>query len=194
MGLNMTDPQARPTTEVSAVILASMDRMFDQLITRLDGLTDDEYLWEPVADMWSVRQRADGSSVVDGAGQRDIDPPPVTTIAWRLWHIAIDCFDDYARRFDGDDTAAPAAWTTSADEAVEILKQRWASYRSVVASRPWWDPLGESWEAWAQHSTADMAMHASNELVHHGAEIGLLRDLHRSESLRFASAADKAGH
>ena len=26
---------------------------------RLEGLTDEEYLWEPVADCWSVRRRAD---------------------------------------------------------------------------------------------------------------------------------------
>ena len=27
---------------------------------RLDGLTDEEYLWEPVAGAWSVRPRAGG--------------------------------------------------------------------------------------------------------------------------------------
>ena len=26
---------------------------------RLEGLTDEEYLWEPVADSWSIRPRAD---------------------------------------------------------------------------------------------------------------------------------------
>jgi hypothetical protein len=28
---------------------------------RLDGLTDDEYFWEPVAGSWSVRRADDGT-------------------------------------------------------------------------------------------------------------------------------------
>jgi uncharacterized damage-inducible protein DinB len=166
--------------EVSDVILQSMDRMFEQLIERLEGLTDDEYLWEPVAGMWSVRVDANGSATVDGAGERDIDPAPVTTIAWRLWHIAIDCFDDYTRRFGGDTADASAGWTADADEAIEILEGKWTGYRSLVDSRDWWDQLGVIWGPWTSHSVADMAMHASNELVHHAAEIALLRDLHRA--------------
>lgn len=176
----MADPTTRPTTEVSAVILDSMDHMFEQLTARLEGLTTDEYLWEPVAGMWSVRVGDDGSPTVDGAGERDVDPPPVTTIAWRLWHIAMDCFDDYTRRFEGDATDAPAVWTTDADEAVAILADKWTNYRNVIAERDWWDQLGDSWGPWSHHSLADMAMHAGNELVHHAAEIGLLRDLHRA--------------
>ena len=97
----------------------------------------------------------------------------------RLWHIAIDCFDDYTRRFSGDTAEASAAWTLDADEAIEILQQKWTTYRSVIAARGGWDELGDTWEHWSRHSTADMAMHASNELVHHAAEIALLRDLYR---------------
>jgi len=157
-----------------------MDRMISQLITRLDGLTVDEYLWEPADGMWSVRSAAGGSPLVDGAGERDADPPPVTTIAWRLWHIAVDCFDDYTRRFHGDDSDAPAEWTLDPDEAVALLQAKWTGYRHVIANRGWWEELGEDWEHWSQHSIADMAMHASNELVHHAAEVALLRDLYRS--------------
>ena len=29
---------------------------------RLDGLTDEQLLWEPVAGMWSIRRRADATS------------------------------------------------------------------------------------------------------------------------------------
>lgn len=175
----MAQPRIRPTTEVSDVILDSMDRMFDQLIERLDGLTDDEYLWEPVAGMWSVRPDGDGKPIADGAGVRDIDPATVTTIAWRSWHLAMDCLDDYTRRFGGDGSEAPPDWTLDADDAIGILQQKWAGYREVIAGLDWWDQLGESWGHWSRHSIADMAMHASNELVHHGAEMALLRDLYR---------------
>lgn len=176
----MSSPPSRPTLEVSDVILDSMDRMYAQLLERLDGLTTSEYLWEPVAETWSVRAGEGAVPRVDGAGERDVDPPPVTTIAWRLWHIAIDCLDDYTRRFRGDTTDASARWTLDPDEAIEMLQEKWIAYRGVVVDRDWWEELGTTWESWSRHSTADMAMHASNELVHHAAEIALLRDLYRT--------------
>jgi hypothetical protein len=183
----METPAPRPTNEVAHVILDSMDRMVSQLLERLDGLTDDEYLWEPSDGAWSVRATADGSAVVDGAGVRDIDPAPVTTIAWRLWHLAIDCFDDYTRRFHGDTSDAPPQWTLRSSVAVETLRATWSEYRATVSARDWWSELGDDWESWSRHSVADMAMHASNELVHHGAEIALLRDLYRVSSTRQSS-------
>src|SRR5437870_276500 len=60
------------------------------------GMTDDEYLWEPVPNCWSIRPRAAGPGlgaiVLVGAGKWGRDsarpshpsPPPFTTIAWRL--------------------------------------------------------------------------------------------------------------
>ena len=54
------------------------------------------------------------------------------------------------------------------------------TYRNVIADRDWWEELCDTWEHWPRHSTADMAMHASNELVHHAAEVALLRDLYRA--------------
>lgn len=175
----MSDPSTRPTTEVRAVLLSSMDRMVGQLVDRLHGLTVDEYLWEPVAGMWSVRL-VDGVATVEGAGDREADPAPATTIAWRLWHIAVDCFDDYTRRFASDPADAPTTWTMDPDEAVAALQHNWARYRQEIDGRTWWDQLGDDWGPWSQHAVADMAMHASNELVHHAAEIGVLRDLYRS--------------
>ncbi|MEM7326946.1 MAG: DinB family protein, partial [Actinomycetota bacterium] len=171
-------PPSRPTTEVQAVILDSMDRMFGQLVDRLDGLTDQEYLWEPVPGMWSVRA-TDGPPKVDGAGVRELEDAPTTTIAWRLWHLSLDCFDDYTRRFGGDHAAATDIWTLSAQEAIEGLQEAWIAYRREIGGRDWWSELGEDWGPWSSHCVADMAMHAGNELTHHGAEIALLRDLHR---------------
>ena len=72
----------------------------DQLRPRLEGLTDEEYLWEPVADTWSLRAKGDSVAPVQGgAGDLVIefafpvpDPAPVTTIAWRLEHVVVGCF------------------------------------------------------------------------------------------------------
>src|SRR5215469_18302583 len=58
-----------------------------QLRPRLNGLTDEEYRWEPVPGAWNVRPRGTGTAPVQvGAGEFTIDfampepdPVPVTT-------------------------------------------------------------------------------------------------------------------
>ena len=57
-----------------------------QLRPRLAGLTDDEYFWEPVPECWTVRRDADGAWTVDWHWPEP-QPPPFTTIAWRIVHI-----------------------------------------------------------------------------------------------------------
>jgi len=62
---------------------------------RLSGLTDDEYLWEPVPDCWSVRPGPDGRWTADSApdeGRSTEQLAPFTTIAWRMSHISVGCF------------------------------------------------------------------------------------------------------
>jgi len=58
---------------------------------RLDGLTDDEYLWEPVPGAWSIHPQPDGTATVDFE-YPEPQPAPVTTIAWRLGHIIVGVF------------------------------------------------------------------------------------------------------
>ena len=68
-----------------------------QLRPRLAGLSDEEYLWEPVAGSWSVRPRDVATApMAAGAGAFTIDwafpeptPAPFTTIAWRLGHVIV---------------------------------------------------------------------------------------------------------
>src|SRR3954454_885971 len=71
----------------------------EHLRPRMDGLTDDEYRWEPVPRAWNVRPRGTGTGTAPisaGAGPYTIDfampepdPPPVTTIAWRIGHLVV---------------------------------------------------------------------------------------------------------
>src|SRR5262245_51608746 len=58
----------------------------NQLRPRLDGLSDTEYFWEPVEGCWSVRPDANGRYAIDLV-RPEPQPPPVTTIAWRMCHI-----------------------------------------------------------------------------------------------------------
>ena len=56
------------------------DYMF---VPRMQGLTDDEYLWAPVADVWTVYPG--DPPTIDP--QLQADPAPFTTIAWRMHHM-----------------------------------------------------------------------------------------------------------
>jgi len=80
----------------------------NQLRPRLDGLTDAEYFWEPVLSCWSVRPRAETAAPAFGSGPFLIeyafpepDPPPVTTIAWRMGHLIVGVFGDRNARYFG---------------------------------------------------------------------------------------------
>ncbi len=53
---------------------------------RLTGLTDEEYLWEPVGDCWTLHPTDDGLALNDHAWPPP-RPSPFATIAWRLCHI-----------------------------------------------------------------------------------------------------------
>src|SRR5215207_3630518 len=68
---------------------------------RLEGLTDDEYLWAPAEPSWTVHPGPDGSIVIDQEWPEP-SPPPVTTIAWRLVHIGVGCFAIRTSAFFGD--------------------------------------------------------------------------------------------
>src|SRR6185437_10039230 len=68
---------------------------------RLDGLTNEEYFWEPVRGCWSIRLCGTSAApMLEGSGEWTMDfaspdpepaPAPVTTIAWRLAHIIVSC-------------------------------------------------------------------------------------------------------
>ena len=94
------------------LLLAQMDEVYGRLRGRLEGLTDDEYFWEPVPGCWTVHRDPSGAWVADYA-EPDPDPAPFTTIGWRLVHLA-DCkvmYHEWAfgeRRLRFPDLAAPA--------------------------------------------------------------------------------------
>jgi len=161
-------------------VVDSLDVAWDALSERLDGLTDEEYGWEPVDGCWTVR-RVDGAWTADWADPDPV-PAPVTTIAWRLWHLAVDCFDSYSSRLFGTTGTGLSgrAWVDNADVAFTRLGEAWSVFRSGVAA--WdddllWRPLGADWGPVADKTNLDLALHAKRELIHHGAEIALLRDL-----------------
>jgi hypothetical protein len=160
---------------------------------RLVGLTDAEYLWEPAPGSWSIRPRGTSTSpapIGAGALQRDgapddPDPAPVTTIAWRIAHLTVECLSMRTMNHFGGPTTHWEAWehTDSADRALAELDAAYDAWSAGVAT------LGEEGLAhsvgphegpWAESPYADLVLHINRELIHHGAEICLLRDLYRA--------------
>jgi hypothetical protein len=47
--------------DVLASVLDSCDQTWRQLQQRLEGISQDEYAWEPVVGCWTVRQTPDGA-------------------------------------------------------------------------------------------------------------------------------------
>lgn len=175
---------SRPTTDPKIVLLDGLDAGWHPFRQRLAGLDQTEYLWEPVAGMWTIRATEEaGRGTADGLVERDVDPAPVPTIAWRMWHIGRDCLDSYSDRIEQLDDDLDGSWYLKPEEALAHLDRSWERFRLLFESRSTdqlWTTLGEHWGPYANHSLYDLGLHARREVIHHGAEIALLRDLYRA--------------
>ncbi|MER5871467.1 DinB family protein [Streptomyces sp. NPDC002044] len=166
--------------------------------TKTVPMTDEEYLWEPVPDCWSVRRRADGpgarATLLAGAGPWGRDaaayphpwPPPFTTLAWRLSHLAemlslraehtvgarVRTRDDHV--VSGDAAGAVAALTEGAAAWRKALAAADDAALDTVGHCTY--PHGSD----AEEPFLDIVWWVNQEVLHHGAEIALLRDLYRS--------------
>jgi len=163
----------------------------NQLRPRLDGLTDDEYLWEPVAGCWSARRRADATTpLATGAGDTVIDfawpepvPAPVTTIAWRLGHMAIGIFGQRSADHFGDGgvTYETTDWPLTAAGGLALLDRwhaAWTAGVSTLDADGLAHPCGGHEGPFAEYPFAALVLHVNREAIHHGAEVALLRDLY----------------
>jgi hypothetical protein len=173
---------------LSVTVLDALDTACRFLSERLAGMDDVEYLWSPAQDPWTIIQADDGSLQADW---EDIDPvpAPVTTIAWRMWHIAVDALDSYSARLFGQSGTGleGRAWVASSVEAQALLTRSVATFRAGVAA--WNDDalfevLGPAWGPYADRSNLDLVLHAQREVIHHAAEIALLRDLYAAMVMR----------
>jgi hypothetical protein len=164
-----------------------------QLRPRLDGLTDDDYFWQPVPDCWTISRRGTSSAPISwGAGDFTMDfgepshdREPVTTIAWRLAHLIVGFAETNGTHF-GTEPTGPATfrYAGTADEALHQLDETHATWVEGVRR------LGQPGLAAPQGPTqppqfadapvARLVLYMNTEVIHHGAEICLLRDLYRA--------------
>ena len=162
-----------------------------QLRPRLEGLTDEEYLWEVAPGSWSIRPRGTLVSPAPiGAGDMQRDdasddpvPAPVTTIAWRLAHVIVEVLAMRSASHFGAPQADYATWTyaATADEALAQLDGQydvWSAGVAALGEDGLARPCGEAEGPFASYPMAALVTHINREVIHHGAEICLLRDLY----------------
>lgn len=160
-----------------------------QLRPRLSGLTDHEYLWEPAEDCWSLRAQPGGGTMPEWVYPQP-DPPPLTTIAWRLAHIG--------------QILAQRANFHFGDRTMTFERVPWPGL-TAAAGLSWIDEGYAGWSAGLDSTDdaalerrsegppdtldgdfpfADVILHINREIIHHGAEVALLRDLYRASGER----------
>ena len=170
-------------------LLTLSDGVWQRTRARLEGLTDEELLWQPAAGCWTVRPLADGTWITDGSVERS-GAPPFTTIAWRMVHL-IGCYgSERNSRWLGvevapppiEDSVVPAPHTAA--ESIAVLEQaheRWRAVLEVADDDVLAQPIGPIGGQYAEASRAGLLLHQLDEVVHHGAEVSLLRDLFRAQ-------------
>jgi hypothetical protein len=164
------------------------DYAYQRTRDRLAGLTDDEYFWEPVPGCLTVRRTASGDFRADDASRPGT--PPFTTIAWRLWYV-IENYGGHRnpkwlgveRKPGGFERDDPAPATAA--EAIAVLDRAYRFWRDLLQELPaasWWEPLGPVAHEYAESDKAALVLHHLDEQIHHGAELGVLRDLYQHGS------------
>ncbi|MDP3893816.1 DinB family protein, partial [Nocardioides sp.] len=152
-----------PTLTWNPLLLDQLRWHWDNhLRPRLDGLSDEEYAWEPVADAWSVRPRGTSTAPVQAGGAGftidfafpEPDPAPVTTIAWRIGHLVVGVLGARnASHFDGP-PADYESWEY-AGTAAEALQQlddgvrRWVAGVGALGEAGLARPCGPAEGPWA---------------------------------------------
>jgi uncharacterized damage-inducible protein DinB len=141
-----------------------------QLRPRLEGLTDDELRWEPGGD--------------------------VTTIKWRLDHIILALADRSAKHLGRDPVSEDTyRFSPTAGGTLALLDQEYTTW--VAGVRALGDdgpllPCGPAEGSWRASPRAAVVTHIHKEVIHHGAEVALLRDLYAiRSSLRGAKLVNR---
>ena len=179
------------TVDWNAEVVDQLESHWEhQLRPRLVGLTDDEYFWRPVADCWSISRRGESPAPVSfGAGEFTLDfgdprpdPEPVTTIAWRLAHLIVGFAEMSGTHFGGRPTSVSTyRYPGTADDALRQLDEthdEWVAGVRRLGATGLARPQGPtSPPEFADAPVARLVLFTNVEVIHHGAEICLLRDL-----------------
>jgi hypothetical protein len=156
-------------------------RWTDLIRSRLEGLTDAEYLWEPAAGSLTIRPGTEGRYMLDPVRSDDI---PLGNIAWRMAHLAFSLSSHpvavvaFGSDWPRPDLAAPAG---TAGEALALLDRAYAYWKASVEGLSDLDlarKLGQAAGEYSESTVLDLVLHIQAEALQRGADLCLLRDLY----------------
>src|SRR5262245_31983290 len=160
--------------------LVSLAPFYEWFRARLEGLTDDEYLWEPVPGCLTVRPDEPGRFVTGGPPA----PGPLTTIAWRICHIGDGLREERNWRWLGREPQLfdrDIRHPLTAVEGINYVDASWMAWQELVASLTpdeMWEPMGPIAGPYGDAERIGFVIHIMDELIHHAAEVGVMRDLY----------------
>ena len=167
---------------IRASVLSNLDFRWNALIrNRLEGISEDEYLWEPIAGCLSVHPDAAGGYTLDSVGPAEF---PLGNIAWRMTHLAFSLSNHpvaavaFGGAWQKPELAAPAG---TAAEAINRLDRAYRHWHATVAGLSDTDlarRLGSAAGQYAESTVLDSILHIQAEALQRGADLSLLRDLY----------------
>lgn len=177
--------------DVRSLVLGQLGFAWWDLSQHLQGLSDEEYLWAPAEGALSVVHRTTATGRVVGAGEwvaqwpDGEDHPGPRTIAWLVAHLTEGYSERWEWTFGGrslrrDDVDLHGTATAGIAALTEQV-ERWQDEIARL------DPdqlltvgLSQATEIDAGAPFAHLVLHMNRELIHHGCEITVLRDLYRT--------------
>ncbi len=145
-------------------VLELLDYAWVRLADRMDGLTDAEWSWRPSAT------------------------DPEISIRWRLEHVATMLSEPRNARWLGSDStfSIDVSTASSAVSAQEMLSNAYTWFRDVAGDRALDldQEIGQIAGRLGSATRRSFVLHVADELIHHGAEASLLRDLYLSRQSR----------
>jgi hypothetical protein len=180
-------------TDRVGLLLDQLEESIQLSQDRVAGLSDDEYLWEPVPGMWSVRPAGrTATSGAFGPGDWKLDheridpfaPGVLTTIAWRINHLLAGFTGRWEWTFgsrSGDPKTlvdfSPSAGV--ATDALWAITERWTTSIAAMTDEQL-DVVGFGQYPYGldpQLPFIGIVRWVNREFIHHMAEVALLRDL-----------------
>nr|WP_307837773.1 DinB family protein [Actinoplanes rishiriensis] len=155
--------------DYARLIVSQLEFYWDtNLWPRLTGLTDDEYFWEPADGCWTLRSDENGKFVLDMV-QPEPKPPPLTTLAWRIIHVAT-VMSTRTSTFFGPETDKhmfhpdhqPAELPGTADGARRLLADSYHDWHTAITALDQTDlerPLGPKGAFFANEPMIALILH-----------------------------------
>jgi hypothetical protein len=165
-------------TDTKREIVALFDFWAQRFQARLADLTDEEFWWEPAPDCWKIFPDGSGGDFGLVFGEE----APVTTLGWRVTHIIDLLKEDRCATYLGlvAEPSAAVEWIpTSAQQARQMVRDACDTFRRYIEAGDFEHQSPRAFSG-GEANGLNLVLHVIDEVIHHGAEVGLLRDLYRA--------------